>query len=250
MALSISAEERDATGKSNNRKLREGERIPAVVYGRKIDNKNLHVHAPELRSVLKEGAVSNVLVELNVEGETDPREVLIKDVDIHPVESSLQHVDFHEVSPEDTVQVKVPVNLNGPSVGVEQEGGILFQPVREVMVECKATEIPEQVDVDITELDIGDVLFIRDIPTTSAVEILDDEDRTLVSIQPPKEYDLEPTVPEVGEEIEETVEEALEEAAEAEGEEIEGEAAEEAAEAEGEEAEGEPADDEEFSGDL
>lgn len=238
MVLSVSAKEREQTGKSENRKLRENERIPAVVYGREVENKNLHVRAPDLRSVLKTGAISNVLVELNIEGEDEPRNVLIKDVNLHPVESDLRHVDFHEVSPEDTVQVKVPVNLAGQSVGVEQEGGIIFQPVREVMVECKATAIPEQIDVDITDLEIGDVLFIRDIPTSRDVEILDESDRTLVSIQPPKEYDLEPTVPEIGEEIEETVEEALEEAAE----EVEGEAEEEGLE--GEEVEGEAGEEE------
>lgn len=247
MAMTIEAEEREKTGKSENRQLREKERIPGVVYGREVDNKNLHVRAPDLRSVLKSGAISNVLVELKVNGESDAREVLIKDVDIHPVESSLQHVDFHQVSPEDTVQVKVPVNLEGQSVGVEQEGGILFQPIREVMVECKASEIPEQIDINIEDLDIGDVLFISDIPTTASVEILEDEERTLVSIQPPKEYDLEPTVPEVGEEIEETVEEALEEAGE-EAEDVEGEEGiagegEEAAVGEGEEGE---ADEDEF----
>jgi len=214
MELNLQATERSATGKSENRKLREQARVPAVVYGRETENKNLTVREPELRSILKTGAISNVIVELEVEGESESRNVLIKDVEIHPVESSILHVDFHQVSPDDRVQVKVPVRTTGQSLGVEQEGGILIQAVREVLVDCKASDIPEQLEVDIEELDIGDVLFVRDIPTSGSVEILSDEDRTLVSIQPPKEYDLEPTTPEIGDEIDETVEDALEEAAE------------------------------------
>lgn len=235
MELNLQAMERTVTGKSKNRKLREQAQVPAVVYGRETENKNLAVREPELRSILKTGAISNVIVELEVEGESESRNVLIKDVEIHPVESSILHVDFHQVSPDDRVQVKVPVSTTGQSVGIEQEGGILIQAVREVLVDCKASDIPEQLEVDIEELDIGDVLFVRDIPTSESVEILSDQDRTLVSIQPPKEYDLEPTAPEIGDEIDETVEDALEEAAEdleeAEGEELEEEEGEETEEA-------------------
>lgn len=241
MALKLEAKKRSKTGKSNNRILREQAEIPAVVYGRETENKNLTVRQPELRSLLKTGALSNVIVELDVEGESEPRNVLIKEVDIHPVESGIQHVDFHQVSPDDRVQVKIPVQTTGQSVGVEQEGGILIQAVREILVDCKASDIPEQLEVDIEEMDIGDVLFVRDIPTSGSVEILSDEDRTLVSIQPPKEYDLEPTVPEIGDEIDETVEDALEEAAEdLEEDEIEGEEAAEEGEETVEGAEGEP----------
>jgi len=229
MVKSIHAKQREGTGQSHNRKLREKQIVPAVVYGREVENKNLRVPATEIRSVLEEGGLSNVLVELDVDDEEDTRDVLIKDVDIHPVESNLRHVDFHQVSPTDDVQVKVPVELSGQSVGVEQEGGIIFQPVREITVSCQVQDIPSSIDLDISELDIGDVLFIRDIPTSDSVEIIEDSDRTVVSIQPPKEYDLEPTVPEVGAEVEETVEEALEEAAELE-EEVEAEPADEEAE--------------------
>lgn len=237
--VTLQAQTRDQTGKSHNRQLREEERVPAVVYGRNIDSKNLHVDGPKVRQLLKQGALNNVLVDLEIEDETGSRNVLIKDVDLHPVKSDLRHVDFHQVEPDDEVQVNVPVNLTGESIGVERDDGIVDQPIRELQVRCQASDMPEVIELDISELEIGDAIFVEDVDPPSGVNLLDEPGRTVVSVQPPEEYDLE-TEPAMEEAtIEEAVEEAMEEAAE-EGEELEEgeapeaeeEAAEEAAEEE------------------
>jgi large subunit ribosomal protein L25 len=208
--------------------------IPAVVYGQEAENRNLAVRQGDIEPLLKNGALNNRLIELDVEDESDDRSVLIKDIDLDPVTDGLIHVDFHQVRSEDTVEVEVPVQLVGESPGVEMEDGIIDQPLRQLAVECKVQDIPGDIEVDIGELDIGDAIFVSDVTPPSGVELADDPERTIVSIQPPEEFDLETTPAAETEAIEETVEEAMEEVAEAEEEELEEgeEAAEEAAEEE------------------
>lgn len=225
----LEAEPRESTGKSANRQYRENSMIPAVVYGQDVENKNLVVRRGDIIPLLQDGALNNRLLDLVVEDEDNDRSVLIKDVDTDPVDDVLQHVDFQQVRPDDRVQVDVPVELTGESPGVELEGGIIDQPMRTLAVDCKVEDIPELIEVDIDELEIGDAVFVSDITPPSGVDLLDNEQQTIVSIQPPEEFDLETTPAEETEIIEETVEEAMEEVAEEEGEEEgveEGEAAE------------------------
>ncbi len=235
MKQQLSAEIREETGSGPSGRYREEELIPAVLYGREVETKNLLLDAHEISELLRDGALNNVLVDLQLASDDEKRQVLIKDADLDPVSSDLLHVDLHQVSPEDRVQVKVPVKLTGESPGVEQEDGILDKPVRTLRIDCQASEIPSQIDVSIAEMEIGDKIFVRDLEVGENIDILTDQDRVLVSVQPPEEFDLEVTPAAGVGVIEETVEEALEEAEEVEAEEVE---AEEEAE-EGEAAEGE-----------
>lgn len=252
----LTAELRDDTGQSANRQLRENEKIPAVVYGQGIDNKNLTINRGDIVPMLREGALNNRLLELEIEEEDDERNVLIKDIDQDPVDDNLIHVDFHQVHSDDEVEIEVPLELVGESPGVEMDGGIIDQPRRRVAVECKVKNIPGKIEVDISELEIGDAVFVEDLTVPSGVTLADQPKQTLVSIQPPEEFDLEVTPAQEAAEIEETVEEAMEEVAEAEeeleeGEEPEGEEGVEGAEAPGAGPGGEePAGDEDFEGDL
>ncbi|MFP4687347.1 MAG: 50S ribosomal protein L25 [bacterium] len=232
MQLTIDAQKRDGKGKSFNTQLRHSGQVPAVIYGRDVeDTLDISVNTRQIRSLLKQGALNNVLVQLNLDSEKKSRNVLIKAAEIHPVNSELLHVDFHQVSPGDQVQVKIPIKLVGEAVGVERDGGIVDQPVRTLRVSCRADNIPKALEVDITEMEIGDTISVEDIPVASGVDVLAKSERTVASIQPPEEFDLTVTPAAGVETIEETVEEAMEKAAE-EGEEVEGE------ELEGEEAEG------------
>ncbi len=212
----LEAEVREETGKSANRKLRGDDRIPAVVYGREVTSRPLAVHQGDIEPLLKDGALNNRLLQLEVEGEEESRSVLIKDIDLDPVTDGLLHVDFHQVRAADTVRVEVPLKLTGESPGVELEGGIVDQPVRALSVECEVRNIPEELEVSVDEMEVGDAVFVSDVEAPANAELLDDPDRAIVTIQPPEEYDLETTTAEETELIEETVEEAMEEVAEAE----------------------------------
>lgn len=212
----LTARRRTETGKSASRELRGNGRVPAVVYGRGVDNVNLSVHRDELLKLLRDGAFQNVLVDLEIDEEDGPRNVLIKDVQIHPVKDRVIHVDLHQVHADDRVQVAVPVELIGESPGVEQENGIIDQPVRQLRVDCRVDQLPASLSVDIDGLEIGDAVMVADVDVPQGVTLLTPEDRTVVSIQPPREFDLEVTPSAEAEVIEETVEEALEEVAEGE----------------------------------
>lgn len=228
----LTAQVRENTGQSSNRKLREDSIIPAVVYGRGINNRNLSVRKGDLEPLLKDGAMGNRLLELDVEEEEESRSVLIKDLELDPVTDGILHVDFHQVQSEDTVQVEVPVELKGESPGVELEGGIIDQPMRTLTVECEVKDIPESFELEIDELDIGDAIFVSDVDTKSGIRLQNNPQRTIISIQPPEEFEVDTTPAEETEAIEETVEEAMEEVAEGE----EGEVAEEGEEPEADES--------------
>lgn len=243
----LTAKTREDTGKSANRKLRDQAKIPAVVYGREVDSRNLTVRKSDIEPLLRDGALNNRLLELNVEGDNRERNVLIKDVDLDPISDNLLHVDFHQVRAEDRVQVDVPVELTGESPGVEMENGIIGQPMRTFTVDCKVKNIPERIEVDIGDLEVGDAVFVSDVTPPSGVTLLDKPERAVVTIQPPEEFDVDTTPTEEVEAIEETVEEAMEEVAE--GEEIEEEEREEEPE-EVEASEAEETTDEDFESEL
>ncbi|MFB6346125.1 MAG: 50S ribosomal protein L25 [bacterium] len=216
----LKAETRDETDQSSNRQLRENKKIPAVIYGQGIENKNLSIKRGDIVPLLQSGALNNRLLELEIDDENDQRSVLIKDVDQDPVSDNLIHVDFHQVRSEDEVQIEVPIKLVGESPGVELDNGIIDQPMRTVSVDCKVKDIPGELEVDIGDLEVGDAVFVEDLSVPAGVTITDKPEQTIVSIQPPEEFDLEVTPAQETAEIEETVEEAMEEVAEAEEEEL------------------------------
>lgn len=223
----VEVRSRTETGKGAARKLRRSGFVPGVVYGMGKEPLPLTVDAETVHKLSRAGHA--VLVELSVDG-TAPEEgvaAIVKSVDRHPVTWEPLAVDFQWVSLTETVDVPVPVVTVGEPRGVAEQGGILEQHMHEVTIRCLPTEIPEALELDVSELMIGDSLHVRDLKVPEGVEILEDEDETVVSIAAPR----------VVEEEEEA--EAAEEVAEelAEGEEAEGEAeeAEGAEEEEGEE---------------
>ena len=160
---------RQGRGKQENRRLRKEDFIPAVVYRRGKETISLKVARKELARVLKTGRGENVLIALNVkeEGKTTskaPKEriVIVKELQHHPVRGDLLHVDFHEISLTEKLKVNVPVKAKGQPVGVKLDGGILEHALWEVEAECLPTEIPEQIEVEVSHLKIGDAIHIKE----------------------------------------------------------------------------------------
>jgi large subunit ribosomal protein L25 len=212
------AEVRDATGKGVARKLRAAGRIPAVVYGRGTESRAISIDPTALQRLLQSGGAGiNTLIELSVDGTT--RTVLVKELQRDPVRGRPLHTDFYLVELDKKVEVSVPIHLLGRPQGVE-EGGILDHPLRELELECLPRAIPENVEVDVSALDVGDSIHVRDLELPEGVSVRTDENLAVASV-------IAPAV------VEEPVaEEALEgEEAVAEGEEAE-EAPAEAAETE------------------
>ncbi len=221
MEAQLIVERRELKGKGPARRLRAAGYIPAVLYGHGIDTQAIKVKSDALKEVLRGTGGRNVLVDLTVEGDGKKENhlVMLREVQKHPFKEKILHVDFYKVAREEKIKVAVPVELVGESVGVK-EGGILQQNLWEIEVECLPGDVPEKIEVNITELDVGDHLVVSDIGYIPNAEIQNDPVDVLLSIQAPR-------VEEVVEEEEELIaEEAL----------VEGEA-EEAPEAEGEKAE-------------
>ena len=217
--VKLKAEPRSETGKGAARKARAAGRVPAVLYGPGAEPQRLAVDARDLSHVLHTDAGMNVLVNLEVDGETHlalPREVQ-RDI----VRGTLLHADFLRIRRDVAIQVDVPVLLVGESVGVK-EGGVTEHHLWELRVETLPGNVPESVEADITELNIGDSLHVSDLTVPDDITVLTPQDETIVSVVPPPVLEVEEPEPEElpeGEEVPEGEErpEGAEGAAEGEG---------------------------------
>jgi large subunit ribosomal protein L25 len=209
-------------GKGAARKARAAGKVPAVLYGPEIEPQRLAVDALELWHALHTDAGTNVLINLQLDGDTFltmPREVQ-RDI----VRGTLLHVDFLRIRRDVAIEVDVPIHLVGDSHGVK-EGGVVEHHLWELRVECLPTDVPESVEADISDLGIGDSLHVSDIKVPGNVTVVSSPEETLVSVVPPPVLVVEPTPEEL-----EAAELAAAEAEAAEGE----EGAEAPAEGEGE----------------
>jgi len=196
---------RTTTGNGPARRLREAGQIPAVLYGPDTESVLLSVNIIDIERILKTGRIGQVLLNLVIphNGETSTKTVMVKELQIHPVSRNFLHIDFYEVTMDRKIIVNVPVATTGKSKGVEI-GGMLQIIRRELEVQCLPLNVPESIEIDITNLDIGDSIHVADIPRQSDIEFLGDENFTVVTIISPKiEEEVEPEEEEVeeGEEV-------------------------------------------------
>ena len=184
--VDLQAEFRTVVGKEGAKKLRQVKRIPAVVYGGPRGPIPVVVNPLELLTVLEAG--ENVLINLSLTGGETPQTsvVILKELQRHPVKGSPLHADFQEISMERKIRVEVPLLLSGEPTGVKDKGGILEHVLRQLSVECLPLSIPDRIVLDVTALDIGDTLHVRDVTVAEGVRILDDAARVVASVLAPK----------------------------------------------------------------
>lgn len=182
---SLKGNRRAGVGKSATRKLRAQGVVPAVYYGRGEDPIVLTVNAKEIDTLLHAGGSTNVIVDLQVEGDAGvDRKALIREIQRDPVLGSILHLDFQHISLTEKITVEVPIELTGLPIGVKDGGGILEHLLREVEVECLPTDIPSAITADVSALNIGDSLHVSDL-SAAGVEILTDRERTIATVVPP-----------------------------------------------------------------
>ncbi len=203
-------------GNGPARVLRRAGQIPAVLYGRKIEPVLLSVNTKDLEQILKKGSFGQFILDLVIQnGKKMTKPAIIKELQTHPVSGSLIHIDFYEVDMKRQIKVMVPVVTTGKSAGIE-EGGLLNIVRRELEVFCLPGDIPESIEIDISELGIGDSIHLEDVPLGENVEVAADVNYTVVTVLSPKVE--EEVVEEEEEELEGEEEGAEGEAAEAEAE--------------------------------
>ncbi len=213
--MEMEAKKRPSMTKGERKQLRSEDLVPAVIYGRGDDSLPLTVDGRTLRQVLTTGG-SNVLLDLKVKvrgKKTQQETVMFRDIQRDMlVQDRILHVDFIRISMTDKIEVSVYLNFIGEPVGAE-EGGVLSMVTRVVDVKCLPGDIPEQFDVDISELNIGDSITAESLVLADDIELITPPDTTLAQVLAPMaEEELEPAV-------EEELEEGEEAAAEEEGEE-------------------------------
>ena len=201
----LKAQVRVDTGKEAARKLRVSGRIPAVIYGKDMESRGLSLDLQETEYLFQRIAVENTILDLVIEGDDEPVQTLIREIQAYPHKPGLLHVDFLRIQKGVAVEVEIPVSLEGIPVGVRESGGILEQLINEIRVKCIPSKIPEVVSLDVTELAVGDSLHVSDIDLGEDVDLLVDTDRTICSVQVPKIVAADVEEPE-----EEELEEGLE----------------------------------------
>jgi len=177
---------RKESGKGPARRLRREGLIPAVFYGPKTDPIPLSLRPEDLRDALSTAAGENALIFLRAEDDlkVSDKVVMLKDLQVDPLTRKFLHADLYEVATDKEIEVEVPIHLQGKSAGV-LEGGILQQVSRELRVRCLPRDIPEGIEIDISELGIGDSIHARDIPFKEGVEIVVETDFTVLTVSAP-----------------------------------------------------------------
>jgi len=223
----LKAEIRQGTGKRLAKDLRKKNQIPANVYKGSYGATSIQVSGDDLTEVLHTAAGENVIITLKISGEGSSKEktVLIKEIQREPIKDRVLHVDFNEISLTEALKVNVPLTSHGEPVGVKIEGGTLEHVMWELQIECLPTAIPEKIEVDVSNLKIGDAIYVKDIKTPEGVKVLADPELIAMIVKPPKvEVPKEEVAPEGAEEpelIRKKKEEAEEEPGEAKAKEAE-----------------------------
>jgi large subunit ribosomal protein L25 len=182
MQATLAAATRQTRGKNEAHRLRLAGRLPAVAYGGSpVESLALDVDPKAVLHILHSESGINTLVDLAVDG-GESGKVLIKEIQHDPVTDALLHVDFFRLAMDRLVTVTVPVTLSGEAAGVKQQGGLLDFVTREFQVECMPTEIPEHVDVDVSDLMIGDGVRVRDVAEGVSWTPVSDRDMLLVHV--------------------------------------------------------------------
>jgi large subunit ribosomal protein L25 len=181
----LKANIRESTGNGYARALRRQGQMPAVLYGKGVEPVKVSVTTRDLELLLKKNRASQVLMNLVIGNTGTPRSAMIKELQVDPLSRNFLHVDFYEVDMAQKITAKVPVVATGNSKGVET-GGILQVIRKELEVMCLPQEIPQSIEIDVTDLDIGDSIHINEIPAEGNIEFPADVNFTVVTVVAPK----------------------------------------------------------------
>jgi len=185
-SVPLTAYPRTLGRRGGSKKLRETGRIPAVIYGRQTKPQSLEVDRKSLEDFFHHSASENMLVDLAVDKDTRPKRLaLVQEVQHHALSGKVLHIDFHEISETERVTVMVAVESVGEAVGVKTGGGVLEHVLFKLKVRCLPKDLPEAINVDVTNLEIGKSIHIGEITPPPGVEILGDKHISVLSVAAP-----------------------------------------------------------------
>jgi len=182
------AEKRTLKGKGPNRRLRNSGKIPAVLYGKGVEALSLAIDPVVLKQVLSSSLGMNAVLEIDVQDEgksAEKRTAMIRDFQIHPLKHTYMHADFIGVDVTQMVRVRVPIEVTGKALGVI-EGGIIQVVRRDIGISCLPSQIPSQIEVDVTELNIGDSIHVGDVVLGEGMTTADEDSWTILTCAAPE----------------------------------------------------------------
>jgi large subunit ribosomal protein L25 len=181
MELTLDCKKRPDGSKPNA--LRRNGLMPAVLYGHEgTESISLVIDAKTAETLVRKASLNNTLIQLNISDIPWKGKALIREVQTHPWRGDLYHLSFFSVAAQDSLQVTVPFHFVGTSVGVKPEGGALDTVLTELEVACAPDNIPESIEIDVTNLHIGDAVHVRDLKLPRGVEAVGEPDRVIVSV--------------------------------------------------------------------
>lgn len=179
--ITIRAVTREGRGKNDARRARRAGMVPATLYGGEGGTVAVMAPLKDLAAILRSEAGRNTIFTLEVEG-VEASEVMFNDRQIDPVRGRLIHADFTRLVKGQKIEVTVPLHLVGEPVGVREEQGVLEQIIREIQIRCEPREIPDAIDIDVSNLGVHDVLHISDIPVDERIEILNPPETVIATV--------------------------------------------------------------------
>ncbi|SYZ74162.1 50S ribosomal protein L25 [Candidatus Zixiibacteriota bacterium] len=182
--IRLSAQLRDGVGKEVSRKTRRTGFVPGILYGPETKPLSVSVNNGDLATMIRRQGRLNMLIDLDVADGKKARKVIIRELQRDPVTGDYFHIDFYQVSMKKKLHLSAPVYLTGSSVGVKTSGGIMEHVTREIEIACLPSDIPDRIEIDVSALEIGDSVHVRDLKIEK-VEILTDKDQTIATVVPP-----------------------------------------------------------------
>jgi large subunit ribosomal protein L25 len=169
------------------KKLRSTGRVPAIIYGRQAKPQNLEVSAKEFGNLIHHSASENLLVDLSVDSDARAKRLaLVQEIQHHPLDGKVLHVDFHEVAENEKVTVNVPVETVGEAAGVKNSGGVLEHVLFKLKVRALPKDLPEQIVVDVTHLELGKAIHLGEIKLADGVELIGDKNIPVIAVALPR----------------------------------------------------------------
>jgi large subunit ribosomal protein L25 len=200
--VNLNATNREVEGKSSSRQLRRSGSVPAVVYGGEKDPIRISILEKDIAKAAEIPGFATQILNINISGEE--QNVIVKEIQRHPATQRVLHADLQRVNPDTKISISVPVRfLNEDScMGVKMHGGVISRLINNIDITCLASNLPEYLEVDVAELDVGDSIFLSALNLPEGVEIPslalgEDRDQAVVSITEAKVLDVEPEVVEL-----------------------------------------------------
>ncbi|MBK6748759.1 MAG: 50S ribosomal protein L25 [Pyrinomonadaceae bacterium] len=187
----IKAEKRETRGKNVSRRLRVDGKIPVVVYGGGSESVAAAASLAELAAILRTDTGVNTVFSLDIEGE-GINDVIFQDRQIHAVHGRMIHADLRRFAKGEKIEMTVPIHLTGNAAGLQDEGAVLTQMMREIKVLCEPANTPDSIDVDITDLGAGESIHVSDLKIGAGIEIHDAPETVIATIVTVSEDVLEP----------------------------------------------------------